>query len=156
MTQSWNIIESVHFEEFLGTSKNANLAENGTFPEKIVLGCFQAKIMLELLEKKLDKNNESILKYDRKCQLWGFWGFWGFLALLADLAENGIFPKKFFGHFQAFIMLQLLEKKLDKTNDSIFFKTQKTLNLDTFSGKSGKPEFSRTIRLRHFCPFMEP
>ena len=57
---------------FWALSKNANLAENGTFPEKIVLGCFQALIMLELLEKKLEKNNESILKYDRDHRFFGF------------------------------------------------------------------------------------
>ena len=60
---------------FWALSKNANLAENGTLPEKIVLGCFQAKIMLELLEKKLDKTNESILKYDRNVDFEDFEDF---------------------------------------------------------------------------------
>ena len=59
-------------KNFWALSKNGNLAENGTFPEKIVLGYFQALIMLQLLEKKLEKNNESILKYDRKRKFFGF------------------------------------------------------------------------------------
>ena len=72
MTQSWNIIESVHFEEFLGILDIfGTFGHFTTFWEKIFFGHFQAFIMLELLAKKLDKTNDSILKYYRKSPFWG-------------------------------------------------------------------------------------
>ena len=56
------------------------------------------------------KTNDPILKYDRKTPFLGL--FW---HLFPDFGKTGFFPKNFFGHFQDFIMLELLAKKLDKT-----------------------------------------
>ena len=64
MTQIWNIIENADFEAVLATFGWFGWKRD--FSRKFFFAHFQAFVMLELLAKKIDKTNDSILKYYRK------------------------------------------------------------------------------------------
>ena len=85
------------------------------------------------------KTNDPILKYDRKTPFLGcfshFWLIW---------LKTGFFPKNLFWPFSSLYNARTFSEKLDKTNDSIFFKSQKISNLvhfDPFFPKNGETGF---------------